>query len=131
MIKKYIEFILEYGSYDYDDTWSYSRRQEDAEFKDRFTQYKDFLNKKSQGPAGSSAGISSSTGSYTPGSVSFGDTDGMISLVVKYLNKHGITNPLVQKAILSTIAKESGFKLHIVTPPLQELGRYSDQGFLK
>jgi putative chitinase len=33
----------------------------------------------------------------------------MMSLVVKYLNKHGITNPVVQKAILSTIAKESGF----------------------
>lgn len=113
MIKKYIEFIFEYGSDDDDyDTWSYSRRQRDEEFEKRFSEYKNFLDKKAQGPAGSSAGISSSPGSYTPGSVSFGDTDGMISLVVKYLNKHGITNPLVQKAILATIAKESGFKIN-------------------
>ena len=116
MIKKYIEFIFEYKSYDDDDTWSYSRRQEDEEFKDMFTKYKDFLNKKSQGPAGSSAEISSSPRSYTPGSASFGSIDGMISLVVKYLNKHGITNPLVQKAILSTIAKESGFTATKETP---------------
>ena len=116
MIKKYIEFIFEYKSYDDDDTWSYSRRQEDEEFKDMFTKYKDFLNKKSQGPAGSSAEISSSPRSYTPGSASFGSIDGMISLVVKYLNKHGITNPLVQKAILSTIAKESGFIATKETP---------------
>ena len=81
-----------------------------------FTKYKDFLNKKSQGPAGSSAEISSSPRSYTPGSASFGSIDGMISLVVKYLNKHGITNPLVQKAILSTIAKESGFTATKETP---------------
>ena len=116
MIKKYIEFIFEYKSYDDDDTWSYSRRQEDEEFKDMFTKYKDFLNKKSQGPAGSSAEISSSPRSYTTGSASFGSIDGMISLVVKYLNKHGITNPLVQKAILSTIAKESGFIATKETP---------------
>jgi predicted chitinase len=109
MIKKYKEFIFEYGSNDYDyDEWSYSRRQQDEEFKKRFGEFKDFLAKKAQGP-GSSPGISSSPGSYTPGSASFGDIDGMMSLVVKYLNKHGITNPLVQKAILSTIAKESGF----------------------
>ena len=117
MIKKYIEFIFEYGGrYDYDDTWSYSRRQEDGEFEDMFTKYKDFLDKKSQGPAGSSAEISSSPGSYTPGSASFGNTDRMISLVVKHLNKHGITNPLVQKAILSTIARESGFTATRETP---------------
>jgi putative chitinase len=34
----------------------------------------------------------------------------MIDLVIKYLNKYQITNPLVQKAILSTIGKESGFE---------------------
>jgi putative chitinase len=35
----------------------------------------------------------------------------MIDIVIKYLNKHGITNPIVQKAILATIGKESGFKI--------------------
>jgi hypothetical protein len=29
----------------------------------------------------------------------------MIETVVKYLNKHGITNPIVQRAILATIGK--------------------------
>ena len=84
MIKKYIEFIFEYGSDDDDyDTWSYSRRQRDEEFEKRFSEYKNFLDKKAQGPAGSSAGISSSPGSYTPRSVSFGDTDGMIRLALE------------------------------------------------
>ena len=36
----------------------------------------------------------------------------MADLVVKALNKYGITNQLVHKAILSTIAKESGFKIN-------------------
>jgi predicted chitinase len=34
----------------------------------------------------------------------------LVDLVVKYLNKHNITNPQIQKAILSTIGKESGFE---------------------
>lgn len=34
----------------------------------------------------------------------------MIDLIIKYLNKHQITNPFVQKAILSVIERESGFK---------------------
>jgi putative chitinase len=34
----------------------------------------------------------------------------MVDLVIKYLNKYQITNPLIQKAILSTIGKESGFE---------------------
>lgn len=33
-----------------------------------------------------------------------------MDLIKKYLNKYGITNPLVQDAILSTIGKESGYK---------------------
>lgn len=36
----------------------------------------------------------------------------MAEKVVKYLNKYGIVNPLVQKAILSVIGKESGFKIN-------------------
>jgi putative chitinase len=114
MIKKYREFVFEYGSYDDYDEWSYSSRRNDEEFKKRFQQFKDFLDKKSKGPATSSE--ISAEGSYTPGSASFGNVDQMISLVVKYLNKHGITNPLVQKAILSTIGKESGFTATKETP---------------
>jgi predicted chitinase len=34
----------------------------------------------------------------------------MVDLVVKYLNKHQVKNPFIQKAILSTIGKESGFE---------------------
>jgi predicted chitinase len=34
----------------------------------------------------------------------------MVDLVIKYLNKYQITNPFIQKAILSTIGKESGFE---------------------
>jgi len=108
MIKKYREFIFEYTSYD-DDDWSYSSRREDEEFREKFARYKQFLTKKSQGPSGSASAVSSAPRSYSPGSASFGNVDEMMSLVVKYLNKHGITNPIVQKAILSTIAKESGF----------------------
>jgi len=34
----------------------------------------------------------------------------LVDLVIKYLNKYKITNPQIQKAILSTIGKESGFE---------------------
>ena len=118
MIKKYREFVFEYGSYDDYDEWSYTRRQDDEEFRKKFAQFKEFLDKKAKGPSSTDtdpsataapAGSAGSPGSYPSGSASFGNIDGMISLVLKYLNKHGITNPLVQKAILATIAKESGF----------------------
>lgn len=36
----------------------------------------------------------------------------MAEKIIKYLNKYGIVNPLVQKAILSVIGKESGFKIN-------------------
>jgi putative chitinase len=34
----------------------------------------------------------------------------MVDLIIKYLNKYQITNPFIQKAILSTVGKESGFE---------------------
>lgn len=40
----------------------------------------------------------------------YGTKKEMMDLIIKYLNKHQITNPIVQKAILSTVAKESGFE---------------------
>jgi putative chitinase len=117
MIKKYREFIFEDEDNDSEDsTASTGSTTQDPAEKSRFEKFKEFLNMKSSGAsAGSSSG--SSTGSelgsapkeYTSGSGSFSDVDKMISIIVKYLNKHGITNPIVQKAILATIGKESGF----------------------
>jgi putative chitinase len=117
MIKKYREFIFEdedNGSED--STASTGSTTQDPAEKSRFEKFKEFLNMKSSGAStGSSSGSSSGSelGSapkeYTAGSGSFSDVDKMISIIVKYLNKHGITNPIVQKAILATIGKESGF----------------------
>lgn len=53
------------------------------------------------------------TGSGVSGEVksSFSGTKKeLVDLVIKYLNKYKITNPQIQKAILSTIGKESGFE---------------------
>jgi putative chitinase len=112
MIKKYREFIFEDEDNDSEDSAG-STIQSPTD-KSRFEKFKEFLNMKS---SGSSASSGYSTGSesgsapkeYTSGSGSFSDVDKMISIIVKYLNKHGITNPIVQKAILATIGKESGF----------------------
>lgn len=46
---------------------------------------------------------------YQGDAKTFSDTDKMIEIVVGYLKKHGITNPYIQRAILATIGKESGF----------------------
>ena len=117
MIKKYREFIFEDEDNDSEDsTASTGSTTQDPAEKSRFEKFKEFLNMKSSGSStGSSSGSSSGSelGSapkeYTAGSGSFSDVDKMISIIVKYLNKHGITNPIVQKAILATIGKESGF----------------------
>ena len=103
MIKKYREFIFEdddSGSIDNDPT-----------FKSRFEKFKDYLSKKSAGQSSSTSAPepASSSSASTPSVTSFGNVDQMIGVVVKYLNKHGITNPIVQRAILATIGKESGF----------------------
>jgi putative chitinase len=100
MIKKYKDFLLE----DYDD-YSY----EDPTFKARFEKFKAALAGKTSSATSSSSAESTpaiSTDNFS------GDTKKMVDLVVKSLNKYGITNPLIQKAILSTIGKESGFKIN-------------------
>ena len=102
MLKKYREFIFE------DYTGEYSGTYDDG-FKSRFEKFKEFLTKKSTGPTAESPSVDSAPKNYSQGSGSIGGVDKMIALVVKYLNKHGITNPIVQKAILATIGKESGF----------------------
>jgi len=110
MIKKYKEFIFE--DEDSDETSSASTPT-DTSFKGRFAKFKEFLAKKSSGPSSSPSSPSSSAGptSYSSSPADFNNVDKMIDIVIKYLNKHGITNPIVQKAILSTIGKESGFKI--------------------
>ena len=110
MIKKYKEFIFE--DEDNGEETSSASATADTSFKSRFEKFKEFLSKKSSG-SGSSTETSPTDGSalrsYTPGSGDFSNIDKMIETVVKYLNKHGITNPIVQRAILATIGKESGF----------------------
>ena len=79
-------------------------------FEERFKKFKEFLSGKS--PAGAGLPPDSEVSApreYEKGSGDFSNIDKMIELVVKYLNKHGITNPDVQRAILATIGKESGF----------------------
>ena len=104
MLKRYKDFLLEdYG----DDSY------EDPTFKTRFEKFKAALSGKSA-PATeptASTGSTESTPAVSTDNFS-GDTKKMVDLVVKSLNKYGITNPLVQKAILSTIGKESGFKIN-------------------
>lgn len=109
MIKKYNEFIFE----DEDDDAGSSAASSgptDTSFKGRFAKFKEFLAKKSAGSSSTSTPSSGSfQSSYPSAPGDFSNVDKMIGIVVKYLNKHGITNPIVQKAILATIGKESGF----------------------
>ena len=104
MIKKYKDFLLE----DYDDD-SY----EDPTFKTRFEKFKAALTRRISPAAepAASTGSTESTPEISANNLS-GDPKKMVEAVVKALNKYGITNLLVQKAILSTIGKESGFKIN-------------------
>jgi predicted chitinase len=100
MIKKYKDFLLEdYGDYSY----------EDPTFKTRFEKFKAALLGKIIPTSSSSS--AEATPEISANNLS-GDPKKMVEAVVKALNKYGITNPLVQKAILSTIGKESGFKIN-------------------
>jgi putative chitinase len=100
MIKKYKDFLLEdYGDGSY----------EDPTFKTRFEKFKAALLGKNV-PT-SNSGSTEATPEISANNLS-GDPKKMVELVVKALNKYGITNPLTQKAILSTIGKESGFKIN-------------------
>jgi putative chitinase len=97
MIKKYKDFLLEdYGDVSY----------EDPTFKTRFEKFKAALLGKTV-PTGSEEATPEISASNLSG-----DPKKMVEAVVKALNKYGITNPLTQKAILSTIGKESGFKIN-------------------
>lgn len=111
MIKKYREFIFEDEDNGEETSSSSTSSTTDTSFKSRFEKFKEFLAKKSSGSSSSTASPTdgSAPRTYTPGSGDFSNIDKMIETVVKYLNKHGITNPIVQRAILATIGKESGF----------------------
>ena len=104
MIKKYKDFLLEENGED-----SY----EDPTFKTRFEKFKAALTRKTSPAAEptASTGSTEATPEISTDSLS-GDPKKMVDLVVKALKKYGITNPLTQKAILSTIGKESGFKIN-------------------
>lgn len=109
-IKKYYEFINEDELED-EDPEQVSDPTDPKNFAQSFAKFKEFLDRKSgKEPAPMEMDPSVTSGRmYSAGSGDFSNVDKMIELVVKYLNKHGITNPLVQRAILATIGKESGF----------------------
>jgi putative chitinase len=114
MIKSYRDFLLEGSSEDLNRTF--------AEYQNRLT---DLLG-SGFGVDGSNKSVSSddddddfddadvnTTGSGETGEVKSnfsGTKKELVDLVIKYLNKYKITNPQIQKAILSTIGKESGFE---------------------
>lgn len=102
MIKKYNEFLLE----DYEDSLN-----DDPTFKSRFEKFKAALLGKSNSTAASTVETPVDTQTVSAGQFT-GDIKKMIEIVIKSLNKYGITNPLTQKAILSTIGKESGFNIN-------------------
>jgi putative chitinase len=110
MVKKLSQFLEEFEylrlNEDEDLDNDPERDERDLSFDEKFKKFKEFLAGKSSSPE---ASLSSAPREYETVSGSFSNMDKMIELVVKYLNKHGITNPLVQKAILATIGKESGF----------------------
>jgi predicted chitinase len=109
MIKKFSEALYEFEAQKVNEAyWDWEKEQADRDFAQKFSKFKDFLAGKSD-----FEGVKRSSDfgprEYESGSGDFSNVDKMIKTVVKYLNKHGITNPLVQRAILSTIEKESGF----------------------
>lgn len=121
MIKKLSEALIEFEKYqkvyEQEEGGDEGKGGETKkDFQSKFDQFKQFLTgitgSKSSGganPLASKDSEVSSARSYETGSGDFSNVDKMIKTVVKYLNKHGITNPLVQRAILACIGKESGF----------------------
>lgn len=120
MIKKLSEALLEFEQYkrinenegDEDDSAD-SDDKKPKSFEEKFEEFKRFLSGDISSPGANAAQASDPTVSsgkiYKAGTGDFSNMDKMIEIVVKYLNKHGITNPLVQRAILACIGKESGF----------------------
>jgi len=120
MIDRYRNFVFEdWEDEDYDTELKYYSLGFDTspESEQRVSRFLDFIDKlkgKNQSPVSPQGedddddeDEDNSSGSV---STSFsGDTKKKVDTVLKYLNEYGITNPFVQRAILSNIAKESGF----------------------
>lgn len=116
MIKKLSQFLTEFENYrlnEQDEIDSEPEKDErDLSFEEKFKKFKDFLSGKESSFGGVASPVDATATEpreYVKGSGDFTNVDKMINLVLKYLNKHGITNPIVQRAILATIGKESGF----------------------
>lgn len=105
MIKNYKDFLLEDNV---------------SDLVQKFDKYKgivknltgiDFDKKKPEDESDSDSDTGDTGGQKSQIKSNFtGTKKEMIDLIIKYLEKYKITNSLIQKAILSTIGKESGFE---------------------
>jgi predicted chitinase len=108
MIKNYRDFLLEDAA---------------SDLAQKFGQYKDIVKNLTgidldkAGKKSSDSESDSDDDSYNQGEKNTevksgftGDKKEMMDLIIKYLQKYKITNSFIQKAILSTIGKESGFQ---------------------
>ena len=121
MINRYRNFLFEDWEGDSNKELKYYSLGFDTspESEQRVSRFLDFIDKlkgKDQSPSSPQSDVDdedSDNPVESPGgnvSTSFsGDNKKKVDTVLKYLNEYGITNPLVQKAILSNIGKESGF----------------------
>lgn len=98
MIKNYRDFLLE------DNTSDLSQKFDEYTSKIKSLTGIDLTGKKSSDNSSDFDDDSEIKSNFT------GTKKEMIDLIIKYLEKYNITNPIIQKAILSTIGKESGFE---------------------
>ena len=111
MIKTFSESLFEFESKKINESEAGDSGKE-LSFKEKYDKFKNFLfgtkTPIAANPTVDPEGTSSPR-TYQEGSGDFKNVDKMIGLIVQYLDKHGITNPLVQRAILATVGKESAF----------------------
>jgi predicted chitinase len=109
MIKNYRDFLLEDSASDLNQKFSeYEKRMSDllgTGFGSGTSDADNDDNDADFDDDGDSSGSSGEVKSNLSGT-----KKEMVDLVIKALDKYKITNPLIQKAILSTIGKESGFE---------------------
>lgn len=98
MIKNYRDFLLE------DNTSDLTQKFDEYTSKIKSLTGIDLTGKKSSDNSSDFDDDSEIKSNFT------GTKKEMIDLIIKYLEKYNITNPIIQKAILSTIGKESGFE---------------------
>jgi putative chitinase len=123
MIKKLSQFIQEFDNYRLNEAISPIGDEEIGDIGDIAKKFREFIIKgitDEINPQGDKE--IKLPNEYETVSGSFSDTNKIIEKIIKALNRNGITNQFVQKAILATAAKESGFKStreasYIKTPP--------------